>query len=372
MPIYEEKLISPLALRFTQDHIRTTFRDGRIVEDSIGAISAEPSEGSYDLILRVPFPMIEIIRWHPPRRFVGGKKKEDHWFTLDNRRLYCLQRAALAHWPRRVAAVVQILYADPGAVFKKYDSTTFGKAVNISHSVKDEPISWWDWRDEIAAGGIGHSCSGAQSSAATSAILADDDKEKTSDLNAAEQLGPSSPMNDALSRALALDAAAVQDSASVPKLAEQARPPNAMNDALLRALALDDAVTQDPVPVQHGHLVEEICCATPSTALASSDDSDTASAASAVSSSAMVASVLEEVESQLATAGNDGHISVPQWNERYRSQLGSLKDFLESHPDRFAVVAKNNRQFTVALAGALSQEASSNRQRRRQNSSYKR
>ena len=38
MPIFEEKLISPLAVRFTQEHIRTTFRDGRLVDASIEEI----------------------------------------------------------------------------------------------------------------------------------------------------------------------------------------------------------------------------------------------------------------------------------------------------------------------------------------------
>ena len=42
----------------------------------------------------------------------------------------------LRHWPKRVGAVVDILYADTGRVRKKYDSTTEGRSVTISPSVK--------------------------------------------------------------------------------------------------------------------------------------------------------------------------------------------------------------------------------------------
>ena len=40
------------------------------------------------------------------------------------------------HWPKRVGAVVDILYSDTGRVRKKYDSTTEGRSVTISPSVK--------------------------------------------------------------------------------------------------------------------------------------------------------------------------------------------------------------------------------------------
>jgi hypothetical protein len=144
MPIYEQKLISPLALRFTQEHIRTTFRCGRTLEETIAEIRVDPGVGDYDVILRVPFPLIEIIRWNPSTR--EAKPSLVHWYTLDNRRLYCLQKIAAEHWPKRVGVAVDILYADPGAVKKKYDSTTFGGSVTISPSTRDPPTCRWDWR----------------------------------------------------------------------------------------------------------------------------------------------------------------------------------------------------------------------------------
>eukprot|EP00444_Apocalathium_aciculiferum_P056836 CAMPEP_0183583834 /NCGR_PEP_ID=MMETSP0371-20130417/152411_1 /TAXON_ID=268820 /ORGANISM="Peridinium aciculiferum, Strain PAER-2" /LENGTH=68 /DNA_ID=CAMNT_0025794717 /DNA_START=47 /DNA_END=250 /DNA_ORIENTATION=- len=63
MPIYEEKLISPLAVRFTQEHIKTLFRDGRIVEHTVEEIKTSTGDGGYDAILEAPFPDIEIIRF---------------------------------------------------------------------------------------------------------------------------------------------------------------------------------------------------------------------------------------------------------------------------------------------------------------------
>lgn len=152
MPIYEEKLITPLGVRFTQEHIRTTFQDGRSLEESLEMITSEPgAEGcGYDIVLRAPFPHIEIVRWRPRGSSSDRdrSRRSGHWYTLDNRRLYCLQTAAVAHWPKSVGAVVQILYADPGAS-RKYDSDTKGKSVTISHSCKQAPIAWWDWEEAV-------------------------------------------------------------------------------------------------------------------------------------------------------------------------------------------------------------------------------
>jgi len=111
MPLYEEKLICPLAVRFTQQRIRTTFKDGYDVEATIKEIATVAGVDDYDLILEAPFPCIEIIRWSANGRRAG---REDHWFTFDNRRLYCLQRLAAEHWPKRVAIAVHVLYADAG------------------------------------------------------------------------------------------------------------------------------------------------------------------------------------------------------------------------------------------------------------------
>jgi len=147
MPIYEEKIISPLATRFTQQRIRETFRDGHEVEATIKQITAAPGTGDYDIILEAPFPAIEIIRWAPNGRSSGTG---EHWFSFDNRRLYCLQRCAAKYWPKRVGAIVEVLYADSGTIRKKLDSQTCGQSVSIGHAfaVAGE-LQEWTWRKAV-------------------------------------------------------------------------------------------------------------------------------------------------------------------------------------------------------------------------------
>lgn len=165
MPVYEEKLISPLAVRFTQDHIREVFRDGKIIEDTIRQIKVKPGTGDYDVILDAPFPNIEIVRWY--QKDSDHKEPDtDHWFTLDNRRLYCLQRVAASLWPQRVAAVVELLYTVPASVNRKDDSSTAGRQVNIGHNGKTLFDSW-NWRESVGsvccAAGHGVKCDGDRS-----------------------------------------------------------------------------------------------------------------------------------------------------------------------------------------------------------------
>mmetsp|Transcript_36574 Transcript_36574/g.108693 ORF Transcript_36574/g.108693 Transcript_36574/m.108693 type:complete len:378 (-) Transcript_36574:165-1298(-) len=149
MPIYEEKLLCPLAVRFTQDHVRPVFQDGHDLESTIAAIKTKPGTGEYDLVLEAPFPAIEIVRWYQ-RHPSGSEKDGKHWCTLDNRRLYCLQRAAVAHWPKRVAVVVEVLYAATEGVLRKNDSSSAGLSVSIGHSPK-ALTDHWEWRSAAAA-----------------------------------------------------------------------------------------------------------------------------------------------------------------------------------------------------------------------------
>jgi len=149
MPIFEEKLISPLALRFTQEHIRTTFRDGRLVDQTIREIKTKPGVGDYDLVIDAPFPNIEIIRWYQ-KAPDGLEPDADHWFTLDNRRLYCLQRVAAMHWPKRVACHVELLYAAPHNARQKDSSETAGRVVRVGPKTKQNTHEW-DWRQVCGA-----------------------------------------------------------------------------------------------------------------------------------------------------------------------------------------------------------------------------
>lgn len=166
MPFYEEKCICPFAIRFSQARIRPTFRDGHVVEKSMSqveALSWPCEEGGYDLLLSVPFPPIEIIRWRPKLREDDGSPLvgdggtnvfgEACWFTFDNRRLYCLQAAAVKHWPKRVAAVVHVFHDLPlnSSAVRKFRTTDLGWSVRISRrdDPKEEAPSW-SWRDAAA------------------------------------------------------------------------------------------------------------------------------------------------------------------------------------------------------------------------------
>lgn len=149
MPIYEEKLICPLAIRFTQSHIRPVFQDGHELVETIEEMGTRPGTGPYDIIIEAPFPSIEIVRWHQKDAF-KCEKEARHWFTLDNRRLYCLQRVAAAHWPKKVAAVVQTFYAAPDSAIRKSDSFTVGRSIAIGHSMK-QIQERFDWRDAVAS-----------------------------------------------------------------------------------------------------------------------------------------------------------------------------------------------------------------------------
>jgi len=150
MPIYEEKLISPFAIHFSQGKIRSTFRDGRDVEATCGEIERKPGYGGYDLVLKAPFPAIEITRWTPGSR--ADRRTSERWFTYDNRRLYCLQKAAAAHWPLRVAAVVEVsVYAQHSSstMRRKLDTVTSGQSVVMARTCRSQefaPILEWDWR----------------------------------------------------------------------------------------------------------------------------------------------------------------------------------------------------------------------------------
>jgi len=185
MPIFEEKLISPLAIRFTQQRIRETFKDGHEIEATITQMRAVPGHGDYDIILEVPFPSIEIIRWSEYGRSAGG---EDHWFSFDNRRLYCLQRVAAEYWPKRVGVIVEVLYADSGTIRKKLDSRTHGLSVSIGHAfAAEDELQQWVWRQAVLA----RSPPGCFALEAEAAVSADDSKASVCELTDATA-GPSS------------------------------------------------------------------------------------------------------------------------------------------------------------------------------------
>eukprot|EP00928_Gymnodinium_smaydae_P080034 TRINITY_DN63833_c0_g1_i1.p1 TRINITY_DN63833_c0_g1~~TRINITY_DN63833_c0_g1_i1.p1 ORF type:complete len:393 (+),score=87.83 TRINITY_DN63833_c0_g1_i1:113-1291(+) len=333
MPVYEEKLISPLALRYTQEHIRTTFRDGRVVEESLREIRAEPctSSDSYDLVLRAPFPTIEIVRFRPP----SAGERVSHWFTLDNRRLYCLQRAAVELWPKRVAVVVDMLYADSGHVWKKYDTTTCGMSVTIATSCKRAPICRWDWRQERK-----QTVSPALAAGAMRSVEADDTKERVDDLEgtvgAEEQSAVMRLMLALGTNKCTAGATSAAVRSSTPSTATDAEGSSDADDSTSRSVysgvgGFPQAIARRPAePLTPGLQQQR-----------SQGDYNSASTRA-----------LQEIRRQVRHPKFDGRLKLHQWSQRYGSSLGSLRQFLEKHPEEFTVTSAGAGQFLVAAATA--------------------
>jgi hypothetical protein len=162
MPLYEEKLINPLAVRFSQDRIWPHFHDGTHIEDSLTQISTVPLQGGdYVLVLRTPFPPIEIIRLSQELREADGEivtdetgqhcYGEESWFSFDNRRLYCLQLAALQHWPEVVSVVVKVLFDFPAVRSARHKFRTTSDGCSVKVSLPDgQQGSLWTWQEAAA------------------------------------------------------------------------------------------------------------------------------------------------------------------------------------------------------------------------------
>jgi len=150
-----------------------------------------PLKDCYDLLLRAPFPPIEIIRWWPKLREEDGETTildengktilgEPCWFTLDNRRLYCLQAAAIKNWPCLSAAVVQVMHDLPVSKCapKKFRTTDLGCSVRISRRDDVVPKATWTWME--AAGQIDRESADYRRS--MEGIMLDENKEHWSEL----------------------------------------------------------------------------------------------------------------------------------------------------------------------------------------------
>lgn len=64
-----------------------------------------------------------------------------------------------------------------------------------------------------------------------------------------------------------------------------------------------------------------------------------------------VAAAIREIKDQLTAHGNKGNVWIWKWGERFQEQLGTLREFLESRPDKFTVIPGEGRKFTVEVAG---------------------
>lgn len=154
-------VLNPLSLRFSQARINPSFSDGSGFEAAIAACRERPlnpadlSAVEEEVLLEAPFPALEVIRFRARMRDPDGKTVknpvsgdallgESRWFTFDNRRLHCLQRAALERWPRQCFVLVKetTMAADDRKVLGKFKTTTDGTSITVASSKESVDWSW--------------------------------------------------------------------------------------------------------------------------------------------------------------------------------------------------------------------------------------
>jgi len=171
--------MSPLDVLFSQNVVYPKFTDGRSVDDAVKLIRAVPRSNAdgktgvtdADVLLQAPFPDIQAVRWCPKLRDGQGKPLPDGnggyrmgaegLFTVDNRRLYALQRAAVAQWPKKCTVPVEVI-AHRGELMKhlkKFRTRTNGLSITVSEwngvgrdNIKDfSAMRVWDWRSAMSS-----------------------------------------------------------------------------------------------------------------------------------------------------------------------------------------------------------------------------
>lgn len=171
-------LVSPFEVHFSQTRIRSEFQDGRTLQEAMAQITSSSASRSLAdtkeakgtateeekqvMTLKAPFPHIEVTRWRCKLREADGAPKvdpntglelyseEERWFTFDNRRLCCLQRAAAALWPDEVRC--EVIEVPPTLArnreLRKFDTRTFGCSVLVGR--RDDPnLETWSWRAAV-------------------------------------------------------------------------------------------------------------------------------------------------------------------------------------------------------------------------------
>lgn len=156
--------MSPFDIRFSQMRARHEFRDKKLLEESAAQCKLvrceEETEGGPTWRLEAPFPPIEVLQWRCKLRDEStGRPKldpdtrevmwdtNDRWFTLDNRRLYCLQKAAVSVWPEKViVAVVELKSAlERIRELKKFRTLDTGRSIFIGGRREGETMDRWCW-----------------------------------------------------------------------------------------------------------------------------------------------------------------------------------------------------------------------------------
>eukprot|EP00929_Paragymnodinium_shiwhaense_P100178 TRINITY_DN6230_c0_g1_i1.p1 TRINITY_DN6230_c0_g1~~TRINITY_DN6230_c0_g1_i1.p1 ORF type:complete len:404 (+),score=67.50 TRINITY_DN6230_c0_g1_i1:182-1393(+) len=151
---WQELYACPLTVRFTQDKVHPFFyRRGPIVNvvpkirvshwvsgsaECPTWLAGDPESDEFEVYELVPpFGPIQCLR-----------KGEELW-SLDNRRLYALQLAAMEHWPTRCR--VRILYSDRlprrklKTQWRKMQTTNEGRSIVVA--ARYQQFDTWSWFD---------------------------------------------------------------------------------------------------------------------------------------------------------------------------------------------------------------------------------
>jgi hypothetical protein len=166
--------MDPLELRFSQKKMRNVFANGKLISETVPfvrAVRRPPEEVEIygaQWHLEAPFPPIEVIRWRCKlRNEATGRplvdpetgeqmfEPEESWFSLDNRRLFCLQQAALALLPERCTAdsTIEIRKDRRLREIRKFRTLDNGKSINVGSVVDGVPFETWCWRSSTRQNG---------------------------------------------------------------------------------------------------------------------------------------------------------------------------------------------------------------------------
>lgn len=166
----EKRSVNPLSLRFSQAVIYRTFHNGLNVDDVIGEIRgrhipAESPFGAYcprraaqaNVHLFAPFPYIRVLSGNRNLKYLDGRgsqpdqvsEEQELLYTIDNRRLYVLQQAALRRWPKRCLVDVFVMERLPYKRHaRKFDNYKDGYTVQLGHGRNSSDITMWCWFEQ--------------------------------------------------------------------------------------------------------------------------------------------------------------------------------------------------------------------------------
>eukprot|EP00397_Hematodinium_sp_SG-2012_P054066 GEMP01064948.1.p1 GENE.GEMP01064948.1~~GEMP01064948.1.p1 ORF type:complete len:188 (+),score=30.03 GEMP01064948.1:35-598(+) len=137
--LWSEGLINPLDIRFSQKSVHPCFENRGAIEDGVDQIRHRTLENGVQLM--PPFPMIRVLEATP-----------GHY--VDNRRLYCLQRAAVKLYPSACFTYCLITPALPRyrrkTEFRKFTAGKLGD-MKVTVESKHGVHCAWNWKDALVS-----------------------------------------------------------------------------------------------------------------------------------------------------------------------------------------------------------------------------